>query len=214
MINSRIFGIVLVLGAVATPIFVVATSQNAIASILDEEADVDVAEAADSGNATAMMTNQTSDGNTTGVEFLSIQTAQSGSISEINATTSTLEMSNVSDSTILFSDRPDRIVSSVSTSDFTGNWTTGPNSFAADAPNAALVTENTQTGELDTAIIELFNPMYNTTMNTLTYTIMAENATSIAWPGEFGHTVLVIDSPPCNPSPNGANGLSLNDCGY
>jgi hypothetical protein len=136
MINSRIFGIVLVLGAVATPIFVVATSQNAIASILDEEADVDVAEAADSGNATAMMTNQTSDGNTTGVEFLSIQTAQSGSISEINATTSTLEMSNVSDSTILFSDRPDRIVSSVSTSDFIGNWTTGPNSFAADAPNA------------------------------------------------------------------------------
>ena len=146
MINSRIFDIVLVLGAVATPIFVVATSQNAVASILDEEADVDVAEAAESGNATVKMTNQTSDGNTTDVQFLSIQTAQSGFISETNATTNTLELSNVSNETVLFSERPERIVTSVSTSDFIGNWSSGQNSFAEDAPNAALVAEDSQTG--------------------------------------------------------------------
>ena len=79
--------------------------------------------------------------NMTGVQFLFIQHAQSGSVSEVNATTSTLELSDVSDKTIMFSDRPDRIVSSVNTTDFIGNWSTGPDSFAADPPNAALVVD-------------------------------------------------------------------------
>ena len=64
-------------------------------------------------------------GNMTGVRFLFIQGAQSGSISEVNATTSTLELSDVSDKTILFSDRPDRIVGSANTTDFTGNRSIG-----------------------------------------------------------------------------------------
>ena len=48
--------------------------------------------------------------NMTGVTFLFIQHAQSGSVSEINATTFTFELSDVSDKTIMFSDRPDRIL--------------------------------------------------------------------------------------------------------
>jgi hypothetical protein len=59
--------------------------------------------------------------NMTGAKFMFIQGAQSGSVSEVNATTSTLELSDVSDKTILFSDRPDRIVMSVDTTDFIGN---------------------------------------------------------------------------------------------
>lgn len=102
-------------------------------------------------------------------------------------------MNNVSDSTILFSDRPEWIVTSVSTYDFVGNWTTGPDNFASDAPNAALVVED-QTGQLDPAIIELFNPMYDTNTNTLTHTIIAESATAIELPNEFRQTVLIIDS--------------------
>ena len=47
-------------------------------------------------------------------KFFVIQHAQSGSISEINETTYTLELNDVSDNTILFSDRPDRIVKSES----------------------------------------------------------------------------------------------------
>ena len=77
------------------------------------------------------------EGNVTGARFLMIQEAQSGSVSELNATTSTLELNDVSDKTILFSDRPERIVSSVNTTDFIGNWSTGPDSFAIDPPNAA-----------------------------------------------------------------------------
>jgi len=103
-------------------------------------------------------------------------------------------LNNVANETILFSDRPERIVTTVSTNDFVGNWSTGSNSFAADAPNDALIVENTETGELETAVIESLNPVYDTTANTLTYTITAENATSINMPSEFGQTVLVIDS--------------------
>ncbi|HZD36793.1 MAG TPA: hypothetical protein VE130_16430 [Nitrososphaeraceae archaeon] len=52
-------------------------------------------------------TNQTTTkGNTT--ELLSIQTAQSGSLSQINATDYRLELNNVADKTIQFSDRPER----------------------------------------------------------------------------------------------------------
>jgi hypothetical protein len=51
-----------------------------------------------------------SNSNMTGATFLYIQGAETGSVDEINATTSTLQLGNVSDKTILFSDRPNRIV--------------------------------------------------------------------------------------------------------
>jgi len=74
-----------------------------------------------------------------------------------------------------------------------GTITTGPNSFSEDEPNDALIIKDIQTGGLDTAIIELFNPVYDRATNSLTYTITAENATSIKLPTEFGQSVLVID---------------------
>ena len=81
----------------------------------------------------------------TGAKFLSIQGAQSGSVSEVNATTSTLELNDVSDKTIIFSDRPDRIVASTNTTDFIGNWSTGLTSFAVDPPNAVLILDDDRT---------------------------------------------------------------------
>jgi hypothetical protein len=132
--------------------------------------------------------------------FLFIQGAQSGSVSEINATTFTLELSDVTDKTILFSDRPDRIVSSIDTTDFVGNWSTGPDSFAADPPNAVLVLDDEEQRQ-DIAVIELYNPEYDSGANTLRYDITAENATatattttSINLPSEFGQSTLVIDA--------------------
>jgi hypothetical protein len=163
---------------------------------------MDVAEAAQVGN-TTITTNQSSNENITEVEFLSIQSAQSGSISQINATAYTLELSNVSNGTIMFSDRPERIVETVSTSDFVRNWTAGPNSFSADAPNAALVIKDKQTSQLDTAIIELFDPKYDMTTNTLTYTVMTENGTTIYLPREFGATIMIIDTTFINATPGG-----------
>jgi hypothetical protein len=154
------------------------------------------------GDATTMISganaNATGNNNMTGeVKFLFIQGAQSGSVSEVNATTSTLVLNDVSDKTIMFSDRPNRIVSSVNTSDFIGNWSTGPNSFAVDPPNAVLVLDDVE--QRQQAVIELYNPEYDSEANTLRFDISAENATattptsSIGLPSEFGQSTLVID---------------------
>jgi hypothetical protein len=137
--------------------------------------------------------NATMSGNMTGVRFLFIQGAQSGSISEVNATTSTLELSDVSDKTILFSDRPNRIVGSANTTDFIGNWSIGTNNFAVDPPNAVLILDDEVEQRQDLAIIELFNPVYDSEANTLKYDITAVNATAVDLPGEFGQSTLVID---------------------
>jgi hypothetical protein len=134
-----------------------------------------------------------SNSNMTGATFLFIQGAQSGSVSEVNATTSTLELSDVSDKITMFSDRPDRIVASIDTTDFIGNWSTGPNSFAVDPPNVALVVDDEVEQRRDLAVIELFNPEYDSEANTLKYDITAENATSIDLPDEFGLTTMIID---------------------
>jgi hypothetical protein len=116
MIDLGIFGLTLLAISVAASAVLVAT-----------------------GFQNVMATAQTADGNTTAVEFLSIQSAQSGSLSQINETAYTLELNNIANNAIMFSDRPNRIIETVSTADFIGNWTAGSNSFAADAPNDALI---------------------------------------------------------------------------
>ena len=114
-------------------------------------------------------------------------------MSEVNATTSTLELSDVSDKTILFSDRPDRIVASIDTTDFIGNWSIGANNFAVDPPNAALVVDDDVEQRRDLAVIELYNPEYDPEAKTLKYDMVSENRTSIDLPSEFEQSTLVID---------------------
>ena len=126
-------------------------------------------------------------------KFFAIQHAQSGSISEINETAYyLLELNGVSDKTILFSDRPDRIVKSISTLKFIGNWSTGEDSFAVDAPNAVLVIDENE-GQQDVAIVELFNPVYDSDKQALMYQVIPDNATSVELPGKFGHITIIID---------------------
>ena len=137
-LNTVLFGIVIALASVAfvitIPQIVLASHDDTLTLPSSAELDLEEAEAA----TMAGTTNQTTtNGNTT--EFLSIQRAQSGSLSEINATAYTLELKNISDSTLLFSDRPERIEETISTTDFVGNWTAGPNSFESDEPNDALM---------------------------------------------------------------------------
>ncbi|MFB5601092.1 MAG: hypothetical protein ACE5SW_12805 [Nitrososphaeraceae archaeon] len=135
------------------------------------------------------------DGNTTDSDipkFFAIQHANSGSISEINVSAYNLELNDVSDKTILFSDRPDRIVKTTSTSDFIGNWSTGVDSFAVDVPNAVLVIDESERQQ-DDVVIELFNPIYDSNKKTLKYDVTPDNATSIDLPSKFGQTTIVMD---------------------
>ena len=136
-------------------------------------------------------------------KFFAIQHAQSGSLSEINETAYSLELNEVSDKTILFSDRPDRIVKSISTSEFIGNWPVGEDSYAIDPPNAVLVVDEQEGQQQDVAVIELFNPVYDSGKMILKYEATPDNATSIELPGEFGQTTIVVDGggqPPCIPT--------------
>lgn len=137
---------------------------------------------------------QTVKGNSTEVKFLSIQIAQSGSMSQINDTASVLELSNVSDRTILFSDRPYRIVTTIDTSDFIGNWSAGYDSFSEDAPNAVLVVDNLQ--EQDTSTMVLSNPVYDENKKILRYEVTPDNTTSIEIPRDLGKSTLIIDARP------------------
>jgi hypothetical protein len=131
--------------------------------------------------------------NQTGPSFLSIQSAQSGSVSQINNTTYELKLNNISDKTIMFSDRPDRIITSVDTADFVASWRTGVDNFAEDAPNAALVLDDIEERQ-EIAIVELYNPIYDMATNVLKYDIILENSTSTNTPiGKFGQSTLVID---------------------
>jgi hypothetical protein len=92
----------------------------------------------------------------------------------------------------MFADRPDRIVTYVSTGDFISNWTTGMDSFESDPPNAVLVLDDMEQRQ-ELAIIELSNPEYTAASDMLKYDIILENATSIYLPDEFGESTLVID---------------------
>ena len=140
------------------------------------------------------------------LEFLAIQHVKAGSISKINATAYYLELNGTSHETILFSERPDRIVKSVKTSDFIGNWSShllrpsqidqsqvgffDDRNLAIDAPNAVLIAG---TNGQDIAIIELFNPVYDYNKDTIKYIAIPDNFTSIKLPSEFGQSTLIID---------------------
>ncbi|MGD1835820.1 MAG: hypothetical protein ACPKQO_08870 [Nitrososphaeraceae archaeon] len=125
-------------------------------------------------------------------KLFAIQHATSGKISEINETAYSLELNDISDKTILFSDRPDRIVKSVTTSDFIGNWSSGEDSFAEDAPNAVLVIDEQKVQQ--DVIFELFDPVYDVDKKTLKYIISLNNSNLIDLQIEFGSSTLIIDS--------------------
>ena len=127
-------------------------------------------------------------------KFFAIQHANSGSISEINETAYSLELNDVSDKTILFSDRPDRVVKSMSTSNFIGNWSLGEDSFEVDTPNAVLVVDEQEGEQQNIAIVELFTPVCDSQKKILKYDVIPDNATSINLPGKFEQTTVVIDS--------------------
>ena len=95
--------------------------------------------------------------------------------------------------TILFADRTDRIVMSVSTSDFIGNWSIGVDSFAVDSPSAVLVVDKTERAQQYVTIVELFNPVYDVNKNALKYDVTQDNSTLIDMYVEFGKNTIVID---------------------
>jgi hypothetical protein len=138
--------------------------------------------------------------NSTIVKFLFIQHGESGLISKINSTTYSLQLNDLADNVILFSDRPNRIVDTQSIQEFIGNWTQGDDSFEIDPPNAALTFLESDNQKIDALVIELYNIEYDEEQNILKYDFTFLNNTIAAslpdLPYKTGESILVIDSVP------------------
>ncbi|MGD1835905.1 MAG: hypothetical protein ACPKQO_09310 [Nitrososphaeraceae archaeon] len=130
-------------------------------------------------------------------QFLSLQHAQSGIISEINATFYKLELNQVSDETIEFSERPDRIIKTISTEEFiTECWSLEtPNNYQINPPNADLIIHDNKLNTQIDFIIEIFNPVYDKNENILIYDFkLLSNVTTLDdLPKDIGKTTLFID---------------------
>lgn len=141
-----------------------------------------------------------------GPEMLFLQSFQSGSITakEGDEGRYTVTLEHGLGQTIYFSDRPDRIVGTSPTPQFLEGL-----GFSDDnPPNAALVVE-TAAGESVVAVVELFNPIYDPTVPTVTY----EAAVLADWQNsaELGFTAAPADLAALAPS-FGAAHLFIDDC--
>ena len=67
----------------------------------------------------------------------------------------TLRLRGITPSTLFFSDRPQRVVGHMLTSDFVDLWGTGDNSFETDPPNAVLAFLEPGANEPDNAVVVL-----------------------------------------------------------
>ena len=64
-----------------------------------------------------------------------------------------LRISDVNPNTLYFSDRPERIVGKVTTTDFVDHWASGDDSFKSDPPNAVLTADNGNSAEEVTLVL-------------------------------------------------------------
>ena len=151
------------------------------------------------------------------VRYMFVQSAHSGSFVPVEGEMNyTLTLEGVSPQTIAFSDRPERVVGQVSMQKFLDGLGFSPK----NPPNAAIeILEGEE--EEDVMVMELLDPVYDATNQTLQYnvSILEESNHSYATfnerhdkslPEHFGPAALFIDSCPdcrviCNTN-KGSNG--------
>ena len=103
----------------------------------------------------------------TEVSWLYSQTAESAEMVSLGGDKYELTLNNVDLHTIMFSDRPDRLVDIVATQQIIDGWDIA---FAESAPNAVLV-EHEPSGESDSLVVVLYSPKYDSMAGTLTYQV-------------------------------------------
>lgn len=116
-------------------------------------------------------------------ESMFVQTAQG-----ITGQGETLTLQGITPSTLYFSDRPQRVVGHMATTDFVELWGEGDNSFAADPPNAVLSFLESGDGRPDDAVIVIKTPCLED--GRLSYTIEVLEGTI---PAQAGPVTLFID---------------------
>ena len=99
------------------------------------------------------------------VSWLYSQTADGAELDDLGGGAYRLIMRGVDPHTIQFSDRPDRLVEIIDTARLVHHW---PELFADSAPNAVLV-EHEPSGETDSLVVVLTDPIYDMAARTLSY---------------------------------------------
>jgi outer membrane murein-binding lipoprotein Lpp len=141
------------------------------------------------------------------VSFLFVQMSTSGSLSRISEGHYKLIMNDVSPHTISFSDHPVRQSGLRLTYEFVQNWSSGPDGFAQNPPNAVLEVILPDLRPV-AAVVVLSKPVYTAKQNKLTYDVkvIGESKSKFhqihgdvkTMPGHFKTTSLFIDAG-CSP---------------
>lgn len=98
----------------------------------------------------------------------------------------TLTLKGIHPSTVLFTDRPQRMAGGMATAEFVSTWTAGTDSFQKDPPNASL--SAIVDGKQQASVIEIDNPVLDG--DTLTYSARIIDGTP---PAAGGSTIVIID---------------------
>jgi len=117
-------------------------------------------------------------------ESMFVQTAQG-----IDSDGKTLTLRGITPSTLYFSDRPERVVGHMTTSDFVDLWAIGDNSFESDPPNAVLAFLESGADVPDDVVVVLKEPELSGT-GELSYAIEVLEGTV---PAKTGPVSLFID---------------------
>jgi len=128
------------------------------------------------------------------VSYLFVQEAEGGTLVEEASGDYTLTLHDVSESTVVFSDRPVRDAFTMTTADFVESFSVD---FAGDPPNASLSFELATGGAPSVAVLTIDHPIYNEDAGTLSYRVM-DIGLSVEGPAElpasFGAASLFIDA--------------------
>jgi hypothetical protein len=120
-----------------------------------------------------------------------LEAEQSMFVQTAEGTTSkdgTLTLTGVTPSTLYFSDRPQRIVGHMATSDFVELWGEGDNSFESDPPNAVLAFLDSGDNAPQDAVVVIKDPQLSD--GELSYSI---DVLEGSVPADSGPVTLFID---------------------
>lgn len=117
-------------------------------------------------------------------ESMFVQTAQG-----IDYDGSALTLRGIAPSTLYFSDRPQRVVGHMATTDFVDLWAVGDNSFESDPPNAVLSFLSPGADAPDDAVVVLRVPTFDN-LGDLMYSVEVLDGTV---PAQSGPVTLFID---------------------
>lgn len=136
------------------------------------------------------------------VSYLYVQEAEGGTLVEEASGDYTLTLHDVSESTVVFSDRPVRDAFTMTTAEFVESFDVD---FAGDPPNASLSFELATGGAPSVAVFTIDHPIYNEDAGTLSYRVKDIGLSvedPVELPVSFGAASLFIDTFNFTPIPD------------